>query len=509
MFSRIYSVTIVGIKAEVVTVEVDASTGMPSFEMTGYLATEVKEARERVKAAIKNAGVELRPQRVVVNMSPANVRKAGTGFDLPMAIGLMVAHKVLSEELLGGVMLMGELGLDGTVRGVTGVLPGVIAAKEAGFKRCIVPVDNLREAACVKGIDVYGAGCLGELIDYFKGEGQLIKPSQEGMDSMSQNEKVLDYADVYGQTVAKRATLIAVSGMHNIMYVGAPGSGKTMMAMRIPSIMPDLTSKEALELAKIYSVAGMLAKEEPLQRRRPFRNPHHNVTMAAFIGGGNVPRPGEITLANSGVLFLDELTEYSVQIMESLRQPLEDRKIRISRLSGWYEYPADFMLVAAINPCMCGYYPDRNRCNCAEADIRRFIGRISRPLWDRFDMNVHVQPLDFRNLTGEGKEGCDGYTSGYMKEQVMKTRIIQDERFKGENITFNSQMDSGLVRKFCRLGRKETELMEKAYERLGMTARGYHKILKIARTIADIDGKEEISVRHLSEAISYRSYANG
>ncbi len=541
MFSKVCSVALVGLEAKLVTVEVDVGAGIPYFDMTGYLSVEVREAKERVKAAIKNSGVEIKPQRIIVNMSPADIRKSGTGFDLPMAVGILIANEVIDDKLLEGTVMVGELSLDGMVKGVKGVLSCVMTAKECGYRRCIVPLENLSEAACVDGIEVYGVECLSQLVDYLDGCGELIKPA--GSDGRSKGELIrkqsekLDYSDVYGQIIAKRATLIAVAGMHNIMYVGAPGSGKTMMSMRIPTIMPDMSEAEMLELTRIYSVAGLIDSQNPKVVKRPFRNPHHSVTQAALLGGGSVPRPGEITLANRGVLFLDELTEYPAQIMESLRQPLEDRRIRINRLSGDYEYPADFMLVAAINPCQCGYYPDRNRCNCSESDIRRYLGKISRPLWDRFDMNVHVEPIDYKSLQAGAEQVKDKieytvkeegnrsfgqqssvgktvktdnvYTSAAMKELVSKARDIQSERFKEMGIMFNSQMNSNLVSKVCKLEKTESELMEKAYEKLGMTARGYHKVLKVARTIADIEGEERILVRHLSEAISYRSYVNG
>lgn len=508
MFSKVSSVTVAGIEATIVTVEVDVSYGVPCFDMTGYLAMEVKEAKERVKAAIKNSGVELKPQRIVVNMSPADMRKSGTGFDLPVAVGILVANDVVDDKLIKETVIMGELCLDGTVRGVRGVLSGVIAAKEAGFSKCIVPLENLTEASCVKEMEVYGVEDLSQLIDYMEGCGELIRPRKDlGRNPVSDGE-VVDFGDICGQMVAKRATLIAAAGMHNIMYVGAPGSGKTMMAMRIPGIMPDISAAESLELTRIYSVSGLLDKERPMVQRRPFRNPHHSVTMAALLGGGVVPKPGEITLANRGVLFLDELTEYPAPLMESLRQPLEDRKIRINRMSGDYEYPADFMLVAAINPCQCGYYPDRNRCNCSETEIKRYMGKISRPLWDRFDMNVHVEPLDYKSIRMDSsKDGT--YNTKHMKELVQVAREAQLKRFAGKDITFNSQMDSNMVKSFCKLGDKESELMELAYKRLGLTMRGYHKVLKVARTIADIEGEEEILAKHLSEAISYRTYVNG
>ncbi len=511
MYSKVHGVTIAGIEAVPVTVEIDVGPGIPYFDMTGVLAAEVKEAKERVKAAIKNSGIELRPQRIVVNISPADIRKSGTGLDLPIAVGLVAAHGVMKddEETLNRMstsIMLGELCLDGALRGVKGVLSCVMAAKEAGFVRCIVPIHNIEEASCIEGIEVLGAAYLWQVIDYMEGCGELVK-GQTGYDGQKkEREYSVDFSDVRGQEVAKRATLIAVAGMHNIMYVGAPGSGKTMMAMRIPTIMPDMSNEEMLELTRIYSVAGLLDKDCPRVTKRPFRNPHHSVTRAALLGGGSIPKPGEITLAHRGVLFLDEFTEYPPVLMENLRQPLEDRKMHINRMSGDYEYPADFMLVAAINPCQCGYYPDRNRCNCSEQEIKRYLGRISRPLWDRFDINVHVEPIEYKNLSECGNSAT--YNSKDMKEAVAKAHVVQRERFKDMGIIFNSQMNSNTVLKLCRLGAKETELMEMAYARLKMTVRGYHKVLKVARTIADIEGEERILVKHLSEAISFRCYVD-
>lgn len=504
MYSEVYSATLLGLTAQIVCVETDAGNGLPSFEMSGYLATQVREAKERVRVAVRNTGIELRPQRIVVNISPADIRKAGTGFDLPIAVGLLAANRKVKFSTLAHTLILGELSLDGRVNSVRGVLPSVFAAKEAGFVRCIVPYADLTEGAAVEGIEVYGVRSLMELLGYLNGGKALAKGKlQEVSSDQKLEDDALDFSDIRGQKAAKRATLVAVAGMHNILYIGSPGSGKTMLAQRIPTIMPPLEFNERLALTRIYSVAGKLDKDSPLVRERPFRCPHHNVTMAALLGGGAIPVPGEITLASKGVLFLDELTEYRQTIIEALRQPLEEHLIRIVRLSHEYIYPADCMLAAAMNPCKCGYYPDRSRCRCSEHEIGRYLGRISQPVWDRFDINVQVQQVDFEqmNATAYSNDG----TSEQMSGAVRRARQAQLRRFQDTGCIFNAQMNARQVGEFCVLGAAEKRLMEQAYTKLNITARGYHKILKTARTIADIEGEEQISTRHLSEAISYRS----
>lgn len=525
MYSEVFSMTLLGMESVVVKVETDAGMGLPCFEMSGYLAAQVREAKERVRVAIRNSGIELRPQKIVVNISPADIRKAGTGFDLPIALGILAANEAVKKELFKDTVLIGELSLDGSINGVNGVLSSVIAAQNNGFKRVIIPSSNLAEGSIIRDIEVLGADNLAEVIDYFNGNGSLKKSFFKPPEQSEEYEP--DFADIIGQEVVKRATYIAVAGMHNIMYIGAPGSGKTMMAKRIPTIMPDLTKEEAIELTKIYSVAGKL-KGGRILTKRPFRAPHHSITSAAMLGGGRIPYPGEITLASKGVLFLDEFTEFSAGVMEALRQPLEDRRIYVCRLGNEYIYPADFMLAAAINPCKCGYYPDRSRCSCNEQEIGRYLGRISGPMWDRFDMNVLIEKVDVEQITniknvkdkernqfGEIEPAAEnaafctgrGLDSAAMKAMVLKAREIQRERFEGTGISYNSQMEAGHIEKFCPLGKRETELINSAYMRLGLTVRGYHKIIKTARTIADIEGEEDIGVRHLSEAISYKSYA--
>lgn len=504
MYSEVFSVTMAGLEAVIVNVETDAGDGLPYFEMSGYLASQVRESKDRVRVAIKNSGIELRPERIVVNISPADVRKAGTGFDLPIAVGILAANGIIDSSNLKNTVVLGELSLDGKVNGVKGVMPSVMAAVERGFTSCIIPACNSNEGSMIDGINVYGVESLRQLIDFLNGNTDMQALTYQGIAVSEHNGYQIDFADIKGQMAAKRASMIAAAGMHNILYVGPPGSGKTMMAKRMPTIMPALESDEIMELTKIYSVAGCL-NDGILMNERPFRAPHHSVTRAGLLGGGSVPRPGEITLATKGVLFLDELTEFPQAILESLRQPLEDRKIRIVRAAAEYIYPADFMLVAAINPCKCGYYPDRTRCFCTEHDILRYMGRISQPIWDRFDLNVKVNKVEFSMLSQDEEDNDSQMTSEQMRSFIGRARDIQKDRFRNDNIHFNSQMSSRQVKKYCGLGNREKDIMEKAYCTFNMTARGYEKVLKTARTIADMEGEENIAVSHLSEAISYRN----
>jgi len=504
MYSEVFSTTISGLDALVVRVEIDAGNGLPLFEMSGYLAAQVREAKERVRVSIKNSGYDLKPQRVIVNISPADIRKAGTGFDLPIAVGLLAANGYINSDKLKDMVIVGELSLDGTVNAVSGVLSSAIAARESGYKICVVPTDNLCEAKIAKGLSVYGVRSLKEFIAFINSGVIPLHnddcTAEEEDEGMAVNEAEIDFGDINGQLAAKRATLIAAAGLHNLLYIGAPGSGKTMLAKRIPDILPKLSYAEALQLTKIYSIAGCLCGKS-LIHKRPFRSPHHSITKAALLGGGAIPKPGEVTLASFGVLFLDEFTEFPIAMLEALRQPLEERVIRLVRLSKSYVYPADFMLVAAMNPCKCGYYPDRDRCNCSAHEIARFLGKISQPLWERFDLNIHVDSVAFCDLSREEKT----YTTAQMRCMVENAHRIQQKRFSGSPIHFNAQMGVKEIKKYCVLGLKEKQLLEKAYNKLNLSARAYNKILKVARTIADIDNSSNITINHLCEAISYRN----
>ena len=499
-FSTILSAAIDGLGVELVRVEADVSNGLPVFHMVGYLSSEVKEAGERVRTAIRNSGFDYPAKRTIVNLSPATLRKRGASFDLPIAVAIMVSLGQVSPEAAQGCLITGELGLDGRVRKVPGVLPIVMEGKQNGVTRFIVPGENKAEGSLVKGVEVIGAGSLKEVVSILSGE-WVPEKREESEITDDWDETLPDFADIRGQENVKRAAEIAVAGGHNLLMIGPPGSGKSMTAKCIAGILPPPDMEESLEITKIYSVLGMLDEKSPLIRKRPFREVHHTATRAALIGGGLVPRPGEISLAHGGVLFLDELPEFRKSVIEVLRQPLEEKSVQISRTYGNYRFPADFMLVAAMNPCPCGCYPDMKKCTCTPAQIHMYLSRISRPFLDRIDLCVEARRVEYRHLADERKGEC----SAVIRKRVCRAREIQIKRYTGTKMTTNYMLQGKDIQKYCTLGKKEHALMEQAFKVMGLTARAYHRIIKTARTIADLEGEERIRERHLKEALGYRA----
>lgn len=506
MFSSIASAAVYGIEARIIRVEADVSDGLPLFNMVGFLGSEVREAKDRVRTALKNSNFALKPKHITVNLSPADLRKAGTAFDLPIALAVMAASEMIPNDNSEHMLVVGELALDGEIRRVNGILPIVLAAREAGFRTCILPAENALEGAVVEGIDCIGVRWLSEVAEYLYGvRGGKFEPVFVDPDSFLNAEEVRrgeDFADVVGQTVARRTVEIAVSGQHNLLMSGPPGAGKTMIARRIPGIMPRMSFDESLELSRIYSVAGYLNNDNFLMTHRPFRSPHHTVTVTSVVGGGQYPRPGEVSLSSHGVLFLDELPEFNREVLEALRQPLEDRVVNVSRLNASYTYPAGFMLVASMNPCPCGYYPDRNRCSCTQSMINRYRHKISQPILDRIDLCINVDAIDYRELNDTG----ENESSEQIRERVERAREIQLARYRGTGISFNSELSVPQIREFCALDEMGQKMMEDAFTKLNLSARGYHRILRVARTIADMAEEENIGCGHLAEAIGYRGY---
>ncbi len=508
MTGNAYSAILYGTVVHIVEIEVDISSGIPTLELTGNLGGTVKEARERVRSAIKNTGINIKPARITINFAPSNLRKEGTQFDLGMAVAIMSAYGIINinnEEIVNTVF-MGELGLNGRVNPVNAVLPVIAHCAEAGIKRCIVPRKNMKEGSYILGIEVIGVDSLAECLNYLKGNIKL-EPVKNVVLRPQDRQYEMDFSDIRGQKSLKRAMLIAVGAMHNILMVGPPGAGKTMTASRLVTIMPSLKLSQCIEISKIYSIAGLLNEDNYFITQRPFRSPNYSITKAAMNGGGKNPLPGEMSLANYGVLFLDELNMFTPDVIETLRIPLEKGRICINRVSGIYEFPAEFMLVGAINPCKCGYYPDRNKCNCSEHDIRKHMGRISRPLMDRIDMCVNAPKVQYEEIENtKDIEEDNEFTSLNMKKQILRIHEIQQERFKNYSFNLNSQIPNNLIAHFCDMENDAKILIKSVYDKYDLTARSYHKIIKVARTIADIEGHEKITLPDISEAVGYRMF---
>ena len=500
MFAKVSSLGLFGLNAFPVDVEIDISRGNPIFEIVGLPDTVVKESRERIRAALRSCSISFPVASVMINLAPADTKKSGSVHDMAIFMAILRAMRMISEEP-DGCSFIGEISLNGDIRRINGVLPMVMLAREIGVKSVFVPAENAKEASVIDGVDIYAVSNAEELIRHFRGE-EKLQPCPHYIPPEAAYNEPLDFSDVRGQQSAKKALEIAAAGGHNALLIGSPGSGKSMLAKRMPSILPPLTFEEALETTKIHSISGLLTPEMPIITKRPFRSPHHTISSAGLAGGGTVPHPGEVSLAHNGLLFLDELAEFDRKTLEILRQPLEDRKVTIARASGTVTYPCTIMLIGAMNPCPCGYYGHpKRKCICPKNKVTGYLSKISGPLLDRFDLHIEVAPVEFGDLSSKTKEE----SSAEIRKRVVAARAIQEERFKGTGITCNALITPDKLQELCPMDDAAETLMQNVFDRLGLSARAYDRILKVARTIADIDGSEVIRKNHVAAAAQFRS----